>query len=191
MLRQAQQQGWVPEGATLTIRNGRMVIPIVAEHKRKIRGFVQDESDSGKTVFLEPADALGSNNTIRELESAHRREIVRILTTLTDTLRPHLGLLRQGYQLLGILDSIRAKARYAVDVDARQPLLENHPLLRWQQARHPLLLLSHRRQGRGVVPLDVRLEADARILVVSGPNAGGKSVLLKTIGLLQLSLIHI
>ena len=185
MLRTAQQQGWVPEGATLTVRNGRMVIPIVAEHKRKIRGFVQDESDSGKTVFLEPADALEANNTIRELESAHRREIVRLLTSLTDTLRPHLGLLRQGYQLLGILDSIRAKARYAADIDARPPRLEHRPLLRWQQARHPLLLLSHRRQGRGVVPLNVSLEPEARILVVSGPNAGGKSVLLKTIGLLQ------
>ncbi|MFT4031808.1 MAG: Smr/MutS family protein [Siphonobacter sp.] len=185
MLRTAQQNGWVPEGATMTVRNGRMVIPLIAEHKRKIRGFVQDESDSGKTVFLEPADALEANNEIRELESRERREIIRILTDLTSNVRPYIEELKRAYTFLGIVDFIRAKAKLALDMGASLPFFEAKPLVNWQDARHPLLLLSFRKQGRLVIPLNVKLDAEQRILLVSGPNAGGKSVMLKTIGLIQ------
>ncbi len=185
MLRTAQQNGWVPEGATMTVRNGRMVIPLVAEHKRKIRGFVQDESDSGKTVFLEPADALESNNEIRELESRERREIVRILLELTSKVRPHTEELKRAYTFLGIVDFIRAKAKLALEMDANAPHFVQKPLVDWHGARHPLLLMSYRKQGRNVVPLHVKLDHEERILLVSGPNAGGKSVMLKTIGLIQ------
>jgi DNA mismatch repair protein MutS2 len=184
-LRTAQQNGWVGEGTSMTVRNGRMVIPLAAEHKRKIRGFVQDESDTGKTVFLEPTDALDANNEIRELESAERREIVRILTELTNRIRPHVELLKRAYTFLGIIDFIRAKAKLALSMDALAPLSVNAPRVDWQAARHPLLLLSFRKQGKSVVPLTVSLDAERRILLVSGPNAGGKSVMLKTIGLIQ------
>ncbi|PMD94576.1 endonuclease MutS2 [Siphonobacter sp. BAB-5405] len=185
MLRTAQQNGWVPEGATMTVRNGRMVIPLVAEHKRKIRGFVQDESDSGKTVFLEPADALESNNEIRELESRERREIIRILTDLTSKVRPHTEELKRAYTFLGIVDFIRAKAKLALEMNANAPFFVQQPLVDWHGARHPLLLMSYQKQGRSVVPLHVKLDATQRILLVSGPNAGGKSVMLKTLGLIQ------
>ncbi len=185
MLRTAQQNGWVPEGATMTVRNGRMVIPLVAEHKRKIRGFVQDESDSGKTVFLEPADALESNNEIRELESRERREIIRILTDLTSKVRPYTEELKRAYTFLGIVDFIRAKAKLALEMNANAPFFVQQPLVDWHGARHPLLLMSYQKQGRSVVPLHVKLDATQRILLVSGPNAGGKSVMLKTLGLIQ------
>lgn len=185
LLRTAQQNGWAGEGTSMTIRNGRMVIPLAAEHKRKIRGFVQDESDTGKTVFLEPTDALDANNEIRELQAAERREIVRILTELTNKIRPHVELLKRAYTFLGIIDFIRAKAKLALSMDALAPLAVNAPRIDWHAARHPLLLLSFRKQGKAVVPLTVALDADQRILLVSGPNAGGKSVMLKTIGLIQ------
>ncbi|SDM00511.1 endonuclease MutS2 [Siphonobacter aquaeclarae] len=185
MLRTAVSNGWVPEGASMTVRNGRMVIPLVAEHKRKIKGFVQDESDSGKTVFLEPADALEANNEIRELESRERREIIRILTDLTGKVRPYADELKRAFTFLGLVDFIRAKARLALDLGASAPFFEAKPLVDWREARHPLLFQSFRKQGRSVVPLNVKLDEPRRILLVSGPNAGGKSVMLKTIGLIQ------
>jgi DNA mismatch repair protein MutS2 len=185
ILRQARQNGWIPDDLNLTIRGGRLVIPIAAEHKRKIKGFVHDESQTGQTVFLEPAEVFDSNNEIRELEYEERREIYRILLALTDQIRPHLEDLRKAVNFLAQIDFIRAKAKLALQLDAIMPKLSVRPLVDWITARHPLLHLSFQKQGKTVVPLSVRLDDKSRILIISGPNAGGKSVALKTIGLIQ------
>lgn len=185
ILRQARQAGWIPDDLSLTVRGGRLVIPIAAEHKRKIKGFIHDESQTGQTVFLEPAEVFDANNEIRELEYEERREIYRILLALTDQIRPHLDDLRKAVNFLAQIDFIRAKAKLAVQLDASMPKLVERPLVNWTNARHPLLYLSFVKQGKTVVPLQVRLDEKARILIISGPNAGGKSVALKTIGLLQ------
>ncbi|TAF94487.1 MAG: endonuclease MutS2 [Cytophagia bacterium] len=185
MLRHAKNSGWVGEEVSLTVRGGRMVIPIVAEHKRKLKGFVHDESATGQTLYIEPADVLDANNEIKELEYAERREINRILIQLANQIRVHLVDLQRAYQFLGMIDFIRAKARLASQLGAHNPVFVNRPELEWRGARHPLLYLSFQKQGRKVVPLSVKLNPDQRILVVSGPNAGGKSVALKTIGLVQ------
>ena len=186
ILRSARQNGWIPDDLNLTIRGGRLVIPIAAEHKRKIKGFVHDESQTGQTVFLEPAEVFDANNEIRELEYEERREIYRILLALTDQVRPHLDDLKRAINFLAQLDFIRAKAKLAVQLDAVIPAkLYDRPLVNWTNARHPLLYLSFKKQQKSVVPLGVRLDDKARILIISGPNAGGKSVALKTIGLVQ------
>jgi len=185
ILRNARQQGWVPDEVSLTIRNGRLVIPVAAEHKRKVKGFIHDESATGQTVFIEPAEVFDANNEIRELEYEERREVHRILRELTATLRPYLPDLQKAKTFLGLVDFIRAKAKLASQLNADMPKLVNQPLLDWQGARHPLLFLSFEKQGKSVVPLSIRLDANQRILIISGPNAGGKSVALKTIGLLQ------
>ena len=185
VLRHAKNSGWVGEEVSLTVRNGRMVIPIIAEHKRKLKGFVHDESATGQTLYIEPADVLDANNEIKELEYAERREINRILIQLSNQIRIHLVDLQRAYQFLGMIDFIRAKAKFASQLGAHNPVFVNRPELEWFGARHPLLYLSFQKQGRKVVPLSVKLNNDQRILVVSGPNAGGKSVALKTIGLLQ------
>jgi DNA mismatch repair protein MutS2 len=161
------------------------VIPIAAEHKRKIKGFVHDESQTGQTVFIEPAEVFDANNEIRELEYEERREIYRILLALTDQIRPHLDDLKKAVNFLAQIDFIRAKAKLAVQLDAVMPKLHERPFVNWTNARHPLLHLSFTKQGKTVVPLGVRLDEKARILIISGPNAGGKSVALKTIGLVQ------
>ncbi len=185
ILKNARANGWISDDFSLTLRGGRMVIPIAAEHKRKIKGFVHDESDTGKTVFLEPTEALDANNEIRELESAEKREIVRILMELTNQMRPHIPVLRKAYTFLGIIDFIRAKARLAIEVNGIAPLSLNSQVVDWKNAVHPLLYLSFKKQGKAVKPLTITLNAENRILLVSGPNAGGKSVTLKTLGLLQ------
>lgn len=190
ILRNARQQGWIPDDLGLTIRGGRLVIPVAAEHKRKIKGFVHDESNTGQTVFLEPTEVFDSNNEVRELEYAERREIYRILLELTNKVRPHLDDLKRAINFLGQLDFIRAKARLALQVNAGMPIVHNRPLVDWIDARHPLLYLSFqkpeaRAEGKKVVPLSVRLDELKRILIISGPNAGGKSIALKTIGLVQ------
>jgi DNA mismatch repair protein MutS2 len=185
MLKTAKANGWVNDDTSLTIRGGRMVIPLLAEHKRKIRGFVHDESDTGKTVFLEPTDALEANNAIKELEARERREIVRILTELTNKLRPHIAVLKRAYTFLGILDFVRAKARLAIDLQAEAPLADNQTIVEFYDARHPLLELSFRKQQKKIVPLTIKLDTENRILLISGPNAGGKSITLKTVGLMQ------
>lgn len=185
VLRTAKNSGWIGDEVSLTIRNGRMVIPIAAEHKRKIRGFVHDESATGQTVFLEPADVLDANNAIRELEYAERREISRILVQLTDAVRPFVPELQKAYQFLGLLDFLRAKAKLAVAMEAINPPFDNKQLVEWRSARHPLLHLSFRNEGKKVVPLSLSLNDKQRILLISGPNAGGKSVALKTVGLIQ------
>ncbi len=185
IMKQARQQGFTPEDASLTVRGGRMVIPVLAEYKRRIKGFVHDESATGQTVFLEPAEVLDINNEIRDLEYRERREIIRILVSLTDQLRPHLRTLRSAYNFLGMVDFIRAKARFALQLDASCPKLEKANLIDWYRARHPLLQRSLEEQGRAIVPLNVKLDEAQRILIISGPNAGGKSVCLKTVALLQ------
>ncbi len=195
ILRQARQNGWIPDDLGLTVRGGRLVIPIAAEHKRKIKGFVHDESNTGQTVYLEPAEVFDSNNEIRELEYAERREIHRILLALTDQLRPHLEGLKRAVNFLAQIDFIRAKARFAIQIEAGMPIVHNRPLVDWTNTRHPLLHLSFQKpeakaEGKKVVPLSVRLDDKPgtpaeRILIISGPNAGGKSIALKTIGLVQ------
>ena len=181
----AQQEGWVEPDATLVVRDGRLVIPIAASQKRRIMGIIHDESATGKTCYVEPAPVVEINNALLELESAERREIIRILRTLTDNLRPYTDDLDDALMFLGITDFIRAKARYALQIGAAVPHLADKPLIDWQNARHPILQEAFREAGRTLVPLNIALDEASRILVISGPNAGGKSVCLKTVGLLQ------
>jgi DNA mismatch repair protein MutS2 len=185
ILKNARANGWITDDFSLTSRGGRMVIPILAEHKRKIKGFVHDESDTGKTVYLEPTEVLDANNEIRELENAERREIVKILMDLTTKIRPHVPVLRKAYTFLGIIDFIRAKAKLAISLKGIAPQSSNSQIVDWQNAVHPLLFLSFQKQGKKIVPLRISLDNDQRILLISGPNAGGKSVTLKTVGLIQ------
>lgn len=185
-LKLARQSGWTPENAELTLRDGRLVIPLLNTHKRKIQGFVHDESATGQTVYLEPADVLETNNEIRELDYAERREIIRILTAFADTLRPQSEELRYAYTFLGDIDFIRAKAMLAIRINGILPAnISGKPGFEWNEAIHPLLYLAHSRQKKNVIPLSITLEPDNRILIISGPNAGGKSVCLKTVGLIQ------
>lgn len=185
ILRSAQSEGLVDKDVAPTMRDGRLVIPVAPAFKRRIRGIVHDESATGKTVFIEPEAIVEANNRIRELESEERREIVRILTEFTDLMRPQIPAMLQSYAFLATMDFIRAKAIFAGQIQAIKPALTDRPLLDWRDAVHPLLLLSHRRQGKPVVPLDITLDHTGRLLIISGPNAGGKSVCLKTVGLLQ------
>ena len=184
IFRKAVEEKWVPEGALPTIRDGRLVIPLQAENKRKLKGFILDESATGQTVFLEPTEMLDANNEIRDLEHAEKREVIRILKELTDALRLELPVLQAAFQFLAQLDFIRAKARFSVEIHADLPILERKPELTWYTARHPLLYLSLKGK-RDVVPLSIELNPQDRMLLVSGPNAGGKSVCLKTVGLIQ------
>ncbi|MEO7991915.1 MAG: Smr/MutS family protein [Chryseolinea sp.] len=184
IFRNAVEEKWVPEGALPTIRDGRLVIPILAENKRRLKGFILDESATGQTVFLEPTEMLDANNEIRDLEHAEKREVIRILKELTDALRLELPVLQTAFQFLAQLDFIRAKAKFSVEINADLPILEHKPELTWYNARHPLLYLSLKGK-RDVIPLSVELNPQDRMLLVSGPNAGGKSVCLKTVGLIQ------
>lgn len=182
---QAKKNGWVNPNDEITMRNGRLVIPVPATFKRKIRGFIHDESATGQTVYIEPADALEANNEVKELENAERREIIRILTVFTDELRPEIDNLLEAYRFLGLVDFIRAKARLAVEIEAGLPILNEKPIVEWWAAKHPLLFLAHKKQKKTIEPLTIKLTGEQRILIISGPNAGGKSVCLKTVGLLQ------
>jgi len=185
IFKDARAKGLMPEDAAMTIRGGRMVIPIAAENKRKLRGFIHDESATGQTVFMEPEEALDINNEIRDLEYMEKREIIRILTRLTDQLRPNIPALRKATNFLGVVDFVRAKARFAIKTDSHKPILTQERALSWSQARHPILEISLKAQGKQVVPLAINLDAQQRLLLISGPNAGGKSVALKTVALLQ------
>ncbi len=185
ILKSLKGQNLVNEDTSLTIREGRMVIPLAVEYKRRIKGFVHDTSSSGQTVYIEPEEVLEINNEIRELEYEERREIVRILIALTDKIRPHVPDLKRAYSFLGIIDFIRAKAQFSLKIGANFPDLAKKPALDWHNAKHPLLFLNFQKQGKNVVPLNIRLDEKNRILLISGPNAGGKSVCLKTVGLLQ------
>lgn len=185
IFRSAKSNGWVADDVSLTIRNGRMVIPVAAEYKRKLKGFVHDASSTGQTVFIEPAEIFESNNEIRELEYEERHEIDKILVALTDRLRPHVTDLLRACHFLGLMDFLRAKARFAQDLRAINPKFEDKQIVDWRNARHPILQLSFAKQGKAVVPLQLTLTPKSRILIISGPNAGGKSVSLKTVGLIQ------
>ena len=181
----AKTAGWVDQKSELTVRDGRLVIPVKAGDKRAIRGFIHDESATGQTVYIEPAEIFDTSNEIKELEYAEKREIHRILMAFTRLLRPYLSELRKAWNLLGELDFIRAKALLAQEIGGVKPEIKDTPYFNWQQARHPLLEKKLKVQDKQVVPLDLKLDETDRILVISGPNAGGKSVCLKTTGLLQ------
>jgi len=185
ILREAKGEGVVEKDASPTMRDGRLVIPVAPAMKRKINGIVHDESDSGRTVYIEPADVVEANNRIRELESEERREIVRILMVFSDSIRPYVLDMIQSYEFLGDIDFIRAKAKFAIRTDSVLPTIEPRQQLDFAEAIHPLLKMSLAKHGREVVPLNIRLDSKQRILLISGPNAGGKSVCLKTVGLLQ------
>lgn len=181
----AVREGFLEGDVTPSVRDGRLVIPVAPMYKRKINGIVHDESASGKTFFIEPAEVVEANNRMRELGIEEHREIVRILTALADTIRPEIDNLLGGFDLLGEFDFIYAKAKYARITDGMLPHLTEAPEVEWYHACHPVLKLSLERQNKQIVPLDITLRIDKRILVISGPNAGGKSVTLKTVGIVQ------
>lgn len=185
VISQGKQDGVLDSDVQPSVRDGRLVIPVSPMHKRKVRGIVHDESASGKTVFIEPEEIVEANNRIRETEAEIAREIIRILTAVTDLIRPHTDQLLATYDVLGQIDFIRAKALFAQEIDAQMPTLERQPHIEWFHAVHPALLLSLREQGKEVVPLNIELNTRQRILLISGPNAGGKSVCLKTVGVVQ------
>lgn len=186
ILRQAKTDGLVDSDATPTLREGRLVIPVPPGYKRKIGGIVHDESATGKTVYIEPQQVVDANNHIRELEGAERRERVRILQAITALLRPETEAIIASQKMLAEVDFLNAKVSLAQTLHAIRPELLNEPLLEWSEARHPVLWLHYAPQGKTVVPLSIRLQADKNhVLVISGPNAGGKSVCLKTVALLQ------
>lgn len=181
----AVRDGIVEADAAPTMRDGRLVLPVSPMYKRRLQGIVHDESASGKTVFIEPAEVVEANNRMRELQIEEQREELRILTALADMLRPHLDTLLESFDILGLFDFITAKALFAIDCDATRPVLSAGPELEWYHACHPVLRHSLARQGKEVVPLDITLTPQNRILVISGPNAGGKSVTLKTVAIVQ------
>ena len=185
IIRSAQTDGIVDKDVAPTLRDGRLMIPVAPAFKRKIKGIVHDESASGKTVFIEPEVVVEANNRIRELEADERREIVRILTDFTNSIRPLAPDMLQAYEFLAEIDFIQAKAQFAEQVKAIKPIIENVRQVDWIGAMHPLLYLSLQKQGKSIVPLEIMLTEEKRLLIISGPNAGGKSVCLKTVGLLQ------
>lgn len=186
----AKQQGWVEENAEVTVRNERLVIPVGAAYKKSMRGFIHDVSSTGQTVFMEPEEIFNLNNEIVELRNEERLEIIEILKRFSDFLRPGLDGLLKAYRFLTAVDFLRAKARLALTMQGDLPVVHPRPCLKWQKAMHPLLYLSLKKQAQAgvdvkIIPLDIELEEDERIVIISGPNAGGKSVCLKTVGLLQ------
>ena len=185
ILRQAQADGILDKDAAPTMREGRLVLPVPPAYKRKIGGIVHDESATGKTVFIEPQQVVEANNRIRELEGEERRERMRILMAITAEIRPQIPEIFATQDYLAEVDFLRAKALFALDIHAIVPDLYNRPFIHWCEAYHPVLLLNFRRQGKTVIPLTLTLDKSNRILVISGPNAGGKSVCLKTVALLQ------
>src|SRR6201996_44922 len=169
VFKNAASNGWTADGS-LTIRDGRLCIPLLAENKRKLKGFIHDESSSGQTVYIEPEEVFTLNNRIRDLEFERRREIIKILTALTTELRPYVPLLLSYHGLLTKLDFVRAKALFAIDIEGNMPEVVNEARIRLTNARHPLLLLNFKKEGKTVVPLNVQVDESARIIVVSGPN---------------------
>jgi len=185
LMLQSKSDGLVAEDAEPSVRNERLVIPVLAGQKRKIKGFVHDVSNTGQTVFIEPEDIFVLNNEIRDLGNDERLEIIRILKEFTNQIRPHIPELLNAYKFLGVIDFLRAKSLLALEMNAVMPTLSADSELEWWDARHPILEKSLKNQGKKIVPLNIRLDADDRVLIISGPNAGGKSVCLKTVGLLQ------
>lgn len=185
VLDRAAAEGVVDKDTTPTMRDGRMVLPVSAAMKRQLSGIVHDESATGKTVFIEPAEVVEAGNRLRELQMEERREIVKILISIANLIRPDLELIESCCKLIGFLDFIKAKARFANSVNASLPSISNKPEIDWYNAIHPTLYLNLKKQGREVVPLNLLLEGNRRFLIISGPNAGGKSVALKTVGIVQ------
>lgn len=185
IITEGKMSGILDADVSPSVRDGRLVIPVAPMNKRKIHGIVHDESATGKTVYIEPGEIVEANNTIRELEADMRREIIRILTEMADIIRPHIDDMLVSYDLLGQIDFIRAKALFAQELDCNMPVLEQKPQIEWYHAIHPALFLSLREHNKQVVPLDITLDGNDRILLISGPNAGGKSVCLKTVGAVQ------
>nr|WP_244825617.1 Smr/MutS family protein [Carboxylicivirga linearis] len=186
ILRKAKKDGLVEADVNVAIRDGRSVIPIPSSNKRKLGGIVQDESATGKTSFIEPTEIVEINNEVRELEYAERREIVRILIEVADQIRPYINDLLESYRFMGTIDFIRAKARFALNIDATLPEFHNSQSFEWRESKHPLLHLQFKELKKEVIPLDIELkDPKQRLLLISGPNAGGKSVCLQTVGLLQ------
>ena len=191
ILRNAQAEGYVDKDVTPTMRDGRLVIPIPPSSKRRLRGIVHDESATGKTLYVEPAEVVEANNRIRELEGEERQEIIRILSSIANLIRPDIDNMLESYNFLGEIDFLRAKVRFAREIDGIVPRLSEQNITDWVQARHPLLYLRYKPLGRMVVPLDILLDhKKQRIVLISGPNAGGKSVCLETLGLVQYMLQH-
>ena len=185
ILRSAQSEGLIEKDVTPAMRDGRLVIPVVPTMKRKIKGIVHDESASGKTLFIEPTEVVEANNRVRELEAEERREVIRILTEMAKVIRPHVPQILDSYKLLAQVDMLRAKTELAKLIDGIEPEVGKYPHIDWIGATHPLLRLSLQKQGKKVVPLEITLTRNKRMLIISGPNAGGKSVCLKTVGLMQ------
>jgi DNA mismatch repair protein MutS2 len=186
ILKQAQADGIVDSDTSASVRNGRGVIPVSTYNKRKLKGLIHDQSSSGKTVFIEPEDIVEINNSIVELEYEEKREIVKILILFADSIRPYIDDLIESNNFLGRIDFLRAKALFCNNLNSIKPVITHRPGILWKKAVHPLLFIAFSRTpGRKVVPLDIQLDNTNRILVISGPNAGGKSVCLKTVGLLQ------
>ncbi len=185
VMARAVEAGYLDKDTTPTVRDGRLVLPVAPMHKRKINGIVHDESATGKTFFIEPAEIVEVNNRGRELELEERREMMRILSEITAFMRPSIPDMLQSYGILGLLDFIMAKAVYAKETGATLPHISPSTELEWYHAVHPVLLESLRRQGKEIIPLDITLDGNNRILIISGPNAGGKSVCLKTVGIVQ------
>lgn len=185
LLKDAKNEGWAESDTELSLRDGRLVIPINASAKRKVKGFIHDESATGKTSFIEPAEAFDKNNEITELEFEEQREIIKILTLCTDFIRPYRDDIRTSFQFLGTIDFLLAKAHFAIEIQAHAPVLVEEQTIRLYNANHPLLYLSHKKDNKTVVSQNMVFSNNQRILVISGPNAGGKSVCLKMVGLLQ------
>ncbi len=185
ILHQSKQDSIVADDSEITIRNGRLVIPVPAAYKRKLRGFIHDESATGQTVFIEPEAVFDDNNEIRNLQNAERREVIRILITLTEEIRPMANDIESMQLFLGLIDFLRAKAKLAIDIQGIKPIINQHSIIHWKKAVHPLLYLNFKTQKKTVVAQDIILTEKERILIISGPNAGGKSVTLKTVALIQ------
>ena len=181
----AHKAGIVDNDDQITVRNGKMLIPVKVANKNKLKGVIQDYSASGMTAYIEPLESIELNNEIRDLRFAERREIIKILIDFTNDLRPYVDDLKIDFDFLADIDFIRSKALLAKDLNATMPNLSEKPLIRLRNAFHPLLLWSYRETGKKVVPLDLDIDEKQRILLISGPNAGGKSIAIKTVGLLQ------
>ncbi|MDE6309846.1 MAG: endonuclease MutS2, partial [Muribaculaceae bacterium] len=185
VMSRAVAEGLIEGDAAPSVRDGRLVIPVPPMHKRKINGILHDESASGKTIFIEPAEVVEANNRYRELEMEERREINRLLVELANEIRPEIPSMLDSYEVMGQLDFIHAKALFAQEVGGSLPHISMKPEMEWYHATHPILLLSLRKHDKDIVPLDINLSDKNRLLIISGPNAGGKSVCLKTVGIIQ------
>ena len=185
ILKKAQEAGIVDSDAGVTIRDGKMLIPVSAANKKQIAGFIYDESASGKTAFIEPAEVVELDNQIKELKFSEQREILRILYEFSEFLRPYIPDLLDAARYLGEIDFLMAKAQTALEFIAGMPIISENGEINLRKARHPLLERALKKERKEIVPLTATLTPQKHILLISGPNAGGKSVCLKTFGLLQ------